>query len=93
MGYARPLKNKTNTCIIPALESIFEDAGLPSKLHSDKGSEFLNRNVQKFLKERGVTHFTTENETIKAAIVERWNRTLKEHLWRYFTRSNGNPWM
>ena len=30
----------------------------------------------------------TENEDIKASIVERFNRTLKEKLWRYFTKRN-----
>ena len=30
----------------------------------------------------------TENEDIKASIAERFNRTLKEKLWRYFTKKN-----
>ena len=30
--------------------------------------------------------FTTENDDIKASIVERFNRTLKSKLWRYFTK-------
>ena len=30
----------------------------------------------------------THNEDIKASIMERFNRTLKERLWRYFTRNN-----
>jgi hypothetical protein len=29
-----------------------------------------------------------ENEDIKAAIVETFNRTLKEQMWRYFTKTN-----
>ena len=30
----------------------------------------------------------TQNEDIKASIAERFNRTLKEKLWRYFTKKN-----
>ena len=30
----------------------------------------------------------THNEDIKASIMERFNRTLNESLWRYFTRNN-----
>ena len=85
---ARPLKNKTSTSIVPALKSIFKELGRPEKVQTDKGSEFFNRPVQKFLREINVHHFNTENETIKASIVERWNRTLKDRLWRYFTHTN-----
>ena len=88
MAYARPIKNKTSTSVISALKSIFEEGGQPKKLQTDKGSEFFNKPVQKYLREIGVSHFSTQNETIKAAIVERWNRTLKERLWRYFTHAN-----
>ena len=59
---------------------------LPKKLQTDKGTEFLNRKLQQWLKAHKVHHFTRENEDIKASIVERFNRTLKSKLWRYFTR-------
>ena len=52
----------------------------------DTGSEFLNRALQKLLKEYGVHHFATHNEETKASIVERFNRTLKTRMWRYFTK-------
>ena len=32
--------------------------------------------------------YTSENDDIKAAIVERFNRTLKPRMYRYFTHSN-----
>ena len=40
IGYAIPIKNKTSTHIIPAFKRIFTD-GLPGKLQSDLGTEFL----------------------------------------------------
>lgn len=90
VGCAIPLKNKTSTSMIKALSSAFKKSksGPPRTLQTDKGSEFTNRNVQAYLKKRGVKHFVSENEEIKCAIVERWNRTLKERLWRYFTKHN-----
>ena len=42
--------------------------------------------LQKLLKEHGVYHFVTHNEETKASIVERFNRTLKTRMWRYFTK-------
>ena len=34
----------------------------------------------------GVHHFATHNEETKASIVERFNRSLKTRMWRYFTK-------
>ena len=89
VAYAYPIKNKTAVCVIKALKSAFEKAGLrPALLQTDRGLEFLSASVQKFLKENGIKHFVSLNEDIKAAVVERFNRTLKERIWRYFTKNN-----
>lgn len=95
VGCAIPLKNKTSANIIKALTSAFEKSpsGPPRTLQTDKGTEFTNRNVQAFLKEQGVKHFVSENDDIKCAIVERWNRTMKERLWRYFTKHNTHHYL
>lgn len=83
-----PLKNKTGQSLVAAFTSIFSRGRKPESLQTDKGKEFLNTLFLKFLKQEGVHHFTTENDDIKASIVERFNRTLKEKMWRYFTRKN-----
>ena len=57
-------------------------------IQTDKGTEFLNSNVQGLFKELGIHHYTSENEDIKAAVVERFNRTLKTKMWKYFTHAN-----
>ncbi len=61
--------------------------GAPKTLQTDKGTEFWNRSLQKLLKEHSVYHFAKHNEETKASIVERFNRTLKTHMWRYFTKT------
>ena len=87
-----PLKNKTGKSIIDAFETIFAERK-PGKLQTDKGAEFLNRQFQKYLDELNVRHFTTENDDIKACIVERFNRTLKTKMWRYFTKDSMNRYL
>ena len=82
-----PLKNKTGISIIEAFESIFTDRKI-TKLQTDKGTEFINKPVQKYLDDLNVRHFTTENGDIKACIVERFNRSLKTRMWRYFTKNS-----
>ena len=81
-----PLKDKSGSTLLAAFQSIPDP--LPLKLQTDKGSEFTNRKVQTWLKDNNVHFFTTENDDIKACLVERFNRTLKSKLWRYFTKNN-----
>jgi len=49
------------------------------------GTEFLNSTFQSILRRYDVKFYTSENEDIKAAVVERFNRTLKQKMYRYFT--------
>ena len=55
-------------------------------LQTDRRMEFLNKSVQALLRKRGVHHFSTHHAETKASIVERFNRTLKTRMWRYFTK-------
>ena len=43
----------------------------------------ISQNFQKFLKDSKIEFFTTNSET-KASIVERFNRTLKTRMHKYF---------
>ena len=85
MADAVPIKNKTSSSVIPAFDTIFDTLGSVRRIQSDKGVEFMNKTIQQYFKKRGVHHFTTQNETTKAAICERWNRTLLSRLYRVFT--------
>ena len=86
--WALPLKNKTSSLMIEAFEDIFARGRKPLKLMTDNGAEFKNRAFQKFLKGEDVDFFTSQNEDTKASIAERVIRTLKDKLWRYFTKKN-----
>ena len=82
-----PLKNKQGLSLRKAMATIFRTGRRPIKLQTDKGSEFYNRHVKDLLKDKEVHLFSTHNET-KASIVERFNRTLKNRMWKYFTAKN-----
>ena len=80
-----PLKNKTSSEICRGFTEIFSSKRKCKKICTDKGSEFYNTVVQKFFKSHKIKHFSTENNDIKASIAERFIRTLKEKIYRYFT--------
>lgn len=80
-----PLKRKTKQEVADAFAKVFEAGRKPLTLQTDQGTEFKNDTVQKLLKSEKVHFFTTYNVETKASIVERFNRTLKTRMWRYFT--------
>ncbi len=79
-----PLKDKTGKSLVAAFKRITKERQ-PRLLQTDKGTEFTNRTFQNYLKHQGITFFTTHNEETKASVVERFNRTLKTRMWRYFS--------
>ena len=60
---------------------------IPLMLQSDKGTEYKNAQFQWMIKEYDIRFYTSETDDIKAAIVERFNRTLRTRMYRYFIHS------
>ena len=87
-----PLKTKTGSAITAAFTKMIADKQC-KLLQTDKGTEFLNSTFQKLLKERNIRHYTSENDDIKAAVVERFNRTLKTVMWRYLTHVSSGKYI
>ena len=87
-AYVRPLRKKDGVEVTRAFTDILNQGRVPRYVQSDRGKEFLNRPFQALLAERGVKFFTSHNDDIKCAIVERFNRTLQNRLHRFFTRKN-----
>ncbi|XP_018338457.1 PREDICTED: uncharacterized protein LOC108746284 [Trachymyrmex septentrionalis] len=53
------------------------------------GKEFYNADVQKSLKKYNVNHYST----LKVSVVERFNRTLKNDMWKMFTLYGNYKWV
>jgi len=85
-AWAVPVRRKTGQNVAEAFKKILAD-GNCNMLQSDKGIEFLNSTFQSILRRRGIKFYTSENEDLKAAVVERFNRTLKTKMFRYFTHA------
>ena len=85
VAWCVPTKNMSAASLVSMLDITFSK-GWPQTLQTDKGLEFLNKSVQALLKKYGIHHFSTHNAETKASVVERFNRTLKTRMWRYFTK-------
>lgn len=81
---AKPIKSKNMRDVAEALECILDDFPCGSLL-TDRGLEFNNSAVKAVTAKWGVQLCFAHNEAIKAAVVERFNRTLKTRMHRYLT--------
>jgi transposase InsO family protein len=68
-AWSVPLKDKTGASVTTDLKTLFKNRQ-PLTLHSDKGTEFVNKTVQRYLKTQGASFHTTHNPDIKGAIIE-----------------------
>lgn len=83
-AWVQALKTKNASDVTVALSNIVEYRK-PESLRTDKGKEFLNRTFQNLLKDRNIRYYSSSNPDIKCAIIERFNRTFKNRMFRYFT--------
>ena len=88
-AWVEPIKTKTGKAVTEAFEKILKrsQGRQPQNLQTDDGKEFYNNHFQALMKRKNIHHFSTSGDT-KASIVERFNRTLKERLYHYFTIKN-----
>lgn len=92
-AFARALKNKTGPEVTKAMESILDSMRHPiHNLHVDNGKEFYNASMKSMLRERNINMYSTFT-TKKAAIVERFNRTLKSKMWKQFSYRHSYKWI
>lgn len=92
-AWALPLKSKSGREVVKAFAMIFRnDKRCPKNLQTDRGKEFYNADVQNLMKQHGVNHYSTYS-VMKASIVERFNRTLKNNMWKLFTLNGTYKWI
>lgn len=91
-AWVRPLKNKDAPTVASAFKAIFDEGREPDVLQTDEGTEFLNRTLKSLLTKRHIRHFVVYGDT-KAQLVERFIRTFKNRMWRYFTAQATNRYI
>ncbi|XP_070161396.1 uncharacterized protein [Polyergus mexicanus] len=64
----------------------------PKNLQTDNGKEFYNKDFKKLMKQNKINHYSTYSDK-KAAIVERFNRSLKELMWKQFSIQGNYKWV
>ena len=91
--YTSPLKTLTGIEMVKVMRKILDNNGVqPKNLRSDQGSEYKNREMRRFLNDRGIKHIFTYYET-KANYAERVIKTLKLKIRKYLTGKETFRWV
>ena len=90
IAYAFPLKSKKIQDIKPCFEKIFKN-NKPKFIWSDKEPAFFSKEMQHFFKDNNVKIYHT-NSHLKAVVIERFNRSLRELMMKEFTKNNNTVW-
>ena len=86
-AFAIPLKDKKGITIKNALQKIFNKRK-PKFLWTDNGKEFYNNQVNDLLEKNNIKLYSTNNSEIKSSVIERFNRTFKNIMYKKFTENN-----
>jgi len=87
-----PLKSKGGNETAKAIVQIIrESERYPKNLQTKMRKEFYNADVQRLVKKQGINHYSTYS-MLKAS-VERFNRTLKNNMWKMFTLNGNYKWI
>ena len=90
--WVHPLKGKTHQDVLNGLNEILKDNRKLEAVRSDKGSEFANRWVKKFMRDFNIYYFTSQNET-KANYAECVIRSLKSLIYRYMFQKQSHRYV
>jgi hypothetical protein len=90
--YVEPLLSKKSIHVVQAFSQLWGDDPRPRLVRTDRGKEFLNRQVQAFFKANDIHHFVADSE-FKAFLAERVIRTLRSRLHRMIAHNQNERYV
>jgi len=89
---AEAITAKDGKTVAAAISNMFKNVQ-PRYVQTDLGKEFYNTHVKNVFEKFNIAKHYTVHSQYKAALVERFNRTLREKLNRYFTHHGNKTWI
>lgn len=92
-AWVEPVKDKSAFSTTKALMNILKrsEGRQPQMLRSDRGKEFKNNIFRSFLHGKNIKQqFPQTTSLFKCAVVEAFNKTIKNKMFRYFTLRGNN---
>ena len=85
------MKTKKGEEVAAAASKVFAQNS-PNLLHVDQGREFYNKHFEALVKKHNIKMYSTFS-VLKAMIVERVIRTIKERMFKEFTSRGSHAWV
>jgi len=88
-AFARLLPNKSAKVVAGAMDEILKAEGAPATMRTDNGSEFISNEWKAVMATHGIRHIFSPTYAPNAnAMIERFNKTIKDMTYRYMTEWN-----
>ena len=84
------IKSKKISDIKPCFEKIFKERK-PKYIWSDQESSFFSKEMLKFFEDNNVKTYHTHSN-LKAVVIQRFNRSLRELMMKEFVKNNNTVW-
>lgn len=92
-AWAVPVARKTKEAVTAAMKKILLGSSRkPKNIQSDLGKEFYNSDFSALMKRFKINHYSSYS-TMKSFICERFNRTLKNMMWKQFSLQGNYKWL
>ena len=89
-AWSFPIKSKKIVDIKPCFQKIFKDRKAKF-IWSDQESAFFSKEMLKFFEDHNVKIYYTYSN-LKAVVIERFNRSLRELMMKSFVKNNNTIW-
>ena len=89
-AWSFPIKSKKISNIKPCFQKIFKERK-PKYIWSDQESSFFSKEMLKFFEDNNVKIYHTYSN-LKAVVIERFNRSLRELMMKEFVKNNNTVW-
>lgn len=92
--FVAPVLSKSPKHMKKAFDIVFKKMpALPWIIFSDKGLEFLSHDMKNYFKQKDIRQHIAQSPDVKASVAERFIRTIKERLYKYFTEKATLKWI
>ena len=92
-AYAYYSKTKEMNTILEMMKKFKENAIEINSITTDEGTEFTNNKFIKYCNEQEIEIYFVKGDSHKLGIINRFHRTIKDKLLKYFTASDNVRWI
>ena len=93
MAWVYPMKDNKCKTVMECFKDILDKCGeKPERLNSDRGSELICKQFEKYLKDNEIHHYLSYSLR-KCPVIERFNLTIQSLLYKIMRKNNSYEWV